>query len=104
MFRMEGKGEYTFPTQSRYEGEMEDGMFHGKGVMYFPNGGKYEGTWEKGICKQVPRFPFLLSCSFSEIPHVCEHMLLMTAATFSYFKLNPLLTTDVQMHTYTQLM
>lgn len=50
---MEGRGEYTLPTHSRYEGEMKDGMFHGKGVLYFPNGGKYEGTWENGKCKQV---------------------------------------------------
>ncbi|XP_060752351.1 MORN repeat-containing protein 5 isoform X1 [Tachysurus vachellii] len=50
--RMEGRGEYTLPTHTRYEGEMMDGMFHGKGVLYFVNGGKYDGIWEKGICKQ----------------------------------------------------
>lgn len=55
---MEGEGEYRFPTQTRYEGGMKDGMFHGKGVLYFPNGSKYEGSWEKGICKQVPTFLF----------------------------------------------
>ncbi|XP_046716323.1 MORN repeat-containing protein 5 isoform X2 [Silurus meridionalis] len=49
---MEGEGEYKLPTQTRYEGEMKDGMFHGKGVLHFPNGGKYEGIWENGICKQ----------------------------------------------------
>uniref|UniRef100_A0A3Q2WVG3 MORN repeat-containing protein 5 n=1 Tax=Haplochromis burtoni TaxID=8153 RepID=A0A3Q2WVG3_HAPBU len=51
-FRMEGEGEYTFPTNTRYVGEMKDGMFHGKGVLYFPNGSKYESTWENGIAKQ----------------------------------------------------
>lgn len=51
--RMEGEGEYKFPTETRYVGDMKDGMFHGKGVLYFPNGSKYEGTWEKGISKQV---------------------------------------------------
>ncbi|XP_056258788.1 MORN repeat-containing protein 5 isoform X1 [Seriola aureovittata] len=50
--RMEGKGEYTFPTETKYEGEMKDGMFHGKGVLHFPNGSKYEATWENGIAKQ----------------------------------------------------
>ncbi|XP_073770088.1 MORN repeat-containing protein 5 isoform X2 [Danio rerio] len=49
---MEGTGEYTIPTHTRYVGEMKDGMFHGKGVLHFPNGSKYEGTWEKGICKE----------------------------------------------------
>uniref|UniRef100_A0A9J8AZ37 MORN repeat-containing protein 5 n=1 Tax=Cyprinus carpio carpio TaxID=630221 RepID=A0A9J8AZ37_CYPCA len=50
--RMEGTGEYTLPTHTRYVGEMKDGVFHGKGVLHFPNGSKYEGTWEKGICKE----------------------------------------------------
>ena len=50
---MEGTGEYTFPTETTYVGEMKDGMFHGKGVMHFPNGSKYEATWEKGLAKQV---------------------------------------------------
>uniref|UniRef100_A0A8C1IME1 MORN repeat-containing protein 5 n=1 Tax=Cyprinus carpio TaxID=7962 RepID=A0A8C1IME1_CYPCA len=50
--RMEGTGEYTLPTHTRYIGEMKDGVFHGKGVLHFPNGSKYEGTWEKGICKE----------------------------------------------------
>lgn len=53
LYRMEGMGEYTIPTQTRYVGEMKDGMFHGKGVLHFPNGSKYEGVWEKGISKQV---------------------------------------------------
>lgn len=50
---MDGKGDYTFPTNSKYVGEMKDGMFHGKGVLHFPNGSKYEATWENGIAKQV---------------------------------------------------
>ncbi|XP_038590052.1 MORN repeat-containing protein 5 isoform X4 [Micropterus salmoides] len=50
--RMDGKGDYTFPTNSKYVGEMKDGMFHGKGVLHFPNGSKYEATWENGIAKQ----------------------------------------------------
>ncbi|XP_061763294.1 MORN repeat-containing protein 5 [Nerophis ophidion] len=46
---MEGEGEYTFPSQTKYVGEMKDGMFHGKGVLHFLNGSKYEATWENGI-------------------------------------------------------
>ena len=52
---MEGKGEYTFPTETRYEGEMKDGMFHGKGTLFFPNGSKYDATWENGIAIEVTR-------------------------------------------------
>ncbi|XP_062930255.1 MORN repeat-containing protein 5 isoform X2 [Mobula hypostoma] len=46
--RMEGYGEYTLPTETRYEGEMRDGMFHGHGTLYFPNGSKYVATWDSG--------------------------------------------------------
>ncbi|XP_037340579.2 MORN repeat-containing protein 5 isoform X2 [Pungitius pungitius] len=49
---MDGKGVYTFPTATKYEGEVKDGMFHGKGVLHFPNGSKYEATWENGKAKQ----------------------------------------------------
>ncbi|XP_072016006.1 MORN repeat-containing protein 5-like [Amphiura filiformis] len=50
--RMEGKGKYTFPTDTKYEGDMKDGQFHGKGTLFFPNGSKYEATWENGIAVQ----------------------------------------------------
>ncbi|XP_074067751.1 MORN repeat-containing protein 5 isoform X2 [Macrotis lagotis] len=46
--RMEGKALYILPTETKYEGEMKDGMFHGKGTLYFPNGSRYDATWEKG--------------------------------------------------------
>lgn len=65
-FRMEGRGEYTLPTHTRYEGEMKDGMFHGKGVLHFPNGGKYEGVWENGMCKQVRVCCFSISSSITQ--------------------------------------
>lgn len=55
--RLEGTGSYTLPTDTKYEGEMKDGMFHGKGTLYFPSGSKYEGTWEKGICVEVRLHP-----------------------------------------------
>lgn len=51
--RMEGRGEYTFPTGTRYVGETYNGMFHGHGVLHFPNGSKYEAEWENGIAQQV---------------------------------------------------
>lgn len=68
---MEGEGEYTFPTNTRYVGEMKDGMFHGKGVLYFPNGSKYESTWENGIAKQVNSF---VCVSIPSCQTVCSHM------------------------------
>lgn len=50
---MEGKGKYEFPTETKYEGDMKDGMFHGKGTLFFPNGSKYDATWENGIAVEV---------------------------------------------------
>ena len=50
---MEGTGAYTFPTKTRYEGEMLDGMFHGKGTLFFPNGSRYVATWKEGRAIEV---------------------------------------------------
>ena len=50
---MDGQGEYSFPTDTRYVGKTKDGMFHGRGVLHFPNGSKYDGIWENGRVKQV---------------------------------------------------
>ncbi|XP_013009028.2 MORN repeat-containing protein 5 isoform X1 [Cavia porcellus] len=47
--RMEGDAEYILPTETRYVGEMKDGMFHGKGTLYFPSGSRYDAIWEKGL-------------------------------------------------------
>ena len=44
---------YTFPTDTKYEGELLDGMFHGQGTLFFPNGSKFVGRWEKGIAVEV---------------------------------------------------
>ena len=52
-YRIEGKGVYTFPTNTRYEGEFNDGMFHGLGTLFFPNGSKYEALWENGLAVKV---------------------------------------------------
>ncbi|XP_024155197.1 MORN repeat-containing protein 5 isoform X3 [Oryzias melastigma] len=49
---MDGEGEYTFPTNTKYVGEMKDGMFHGEGMLLFPNGIKCESTWENGLSKE----------------------------------------------------
>lgn len=57
---MEGNGKYSFPTETRYEGEMLDGKFHGKGTLYFPNGSRYEATWEDGRALEVWHFLDLL--------------------------------------------
>jgi hypothetical protein len=53
---MEGKGNYSFPTMTQYEGQMKDGMFHGNGTLYFPNGSKYEAKWVEGIAVEVCHF------------------------------------------------
>ena len=50
---MEGTGQYCFPTQTRYEGKLRDGMFDEKGTLFFPNGSKYEADWENGIAIKV---------------------------------------------------
>ena len=50
---MEGQGKYNFPTETRYEGDLKDGMFHGKGTLFFPNGSKYEASWDNGIATEV---------------------------------------------------
>eukprot|EP00794_Sanderia_malayensis_P016296 gene16296-17931_t len=48
--RLEGKGEYSFPStiKTKYVGELKDGMFHGTGTLYFPDGSKYKGEWCDG--------------------------------------------------------
>ncbi|XP_040591603.1 MORN repeat-containing protein 5 isoform X2 [Mesocricetus auratus] len=47
--RMEGNAEYILPTDTRYVGEMKDGMFHGEGTLFFPSGSRFDATWEKGL-------------------------------------------------------
>ncbi|KAK2888384.1 hypothetical protein Q8A73_019832 [Channa argus] len=45
---MEGNGAYTFPTETKYVGEMKNGMFHGKGGLFtFADGLQYhEKGWD----------------------------------------------------------
>ncbi|KAM7316906.1 hypothetical protein ACRRTK_024637 [Alexandromys fortis] len=47
--RMEGDAEYILPTETRYVGDMKDGMFHGEGTLFFPSGSRFDATWEKGL-------------------------------------------------------
>lgn len=51
--RMEGEAEYLLPTETKYVGEMKDGMFHGQGTLYFPSGSRYDAIWEKGLAVKV---------------------------------------------------
>ena len=44
---MEGDAEYILPTETKYVGEMKDGMFHGQGTLYFPNGSRFDAVWEE---------------------------------------------------------
>lgn len=50
---MEGDAEYILPTETKYVGEMKDGMFHGQGTLYFPSGSRFDAIWEKGLVVKV---------------------------------------------------
>lgn len=52
-YRMEGNAEYVLPTDTRYVGDMKDGMFHGEGTLFFPSGSRFDATWEKGLAVKV---------------------------------------------------
>ena len=45
---MDGKGRFTFPNGTVYDGELIDGEFHGKGTLYFPGRGRYVAEWDHG--------------------------------------------------------
>eukprot|EP01002_Notosolenus_urceolatus_P014983 NODE_704_length_1847_cov_169.920467_g573_i0.p1 GENE.NODE_704_length_1847_cov_169.920467_g573_i0~~NODE_704_length_1847_cov_169.920467_g573_i0.p1 ORF type:complete len:579 (-),score=251.58 NODE_704_length_1847_cov_169.920467_g573_i0:111-1598(-) len=45
---MHGKGKYTYGADSYYDGEWQDDQKHGEGKMTFPGGDEYEGGWVKG--------------------------------------------------------
>ncbi|CAM5103590.1 unnamed protein product [Natator depressus] len=70
--RIEGKGRYTLPTETKYNGKMKDGMFHGKGTLYFPNRSKYEGIWDCGISKEG-KYTFADGLEFKDKKwHYCD--------------------------------
>jgi hypothetical protein len=41
----DGKGTFSFPDGSRYEGEFSGGQFQGPGAFFWPDGSRYTGTW-----------------------------------------------------------
>mmetsp|Transcript_13581 Transcript_13581/g.36357 ORF Transcript_13581/g.36357 Transcript_13581/m.36357 type:complete len:165 (-) Transcript_13581:162-656(-) len=47
--RIEGKGNFLFPSGTSYIGQFKDGEFHGEGMLIFPDCGKFTGTWEHGV-------------------------------------------------------
>ncbi|XP_030391438.1 MORN repeat-containing protein 5 isoform X1 [Gopherus evgoodei] len=70
--RIEGKGRYTLPTETKYNGTMKDGMFHGKGTLYFPNRSKYVGIWDCGISKEG-KYTFADGLEFKDKKwHYCD--------------------------------
>lgn len=44
-----GKGVYTFPDGSRYEGQFKDSLPNGQGASYLASGGRYEGQFRNGL-------------------------------------------------------
>ncbi|XP_050782813.1 MORN repeat-containing protein 5 isoform X2 [Gopherus flavomarginatus] len=69
---IEGKGRYTLPTETKYNGTMKDGMFHGKGTLYFPNRSKYVGIWDCGISKEG-KYTFADGLEFKDQKwHYCD--------------------------------
>ena len=43
-----GKGIFTYPDGSRYEGDFQSDMRHGKGTLTYPDGSQLEGQWIHG--------------------------------------------------------
>lgn len=42
---MHGKGRYSYPSGTYYDGEWNDDMMHGRGIYSFANGDLYDGEW-----------------------------------------------------------
>lgn len=68
-YRMEGSAEYILPTDTRYIGEMKDGMFHGEGTLFFPSGSRFDAIWKKGLVVKVT------SWGLKEVPRQKEALL-----------------------------
>lgn len=51
--RLEGRGKYTFPTGTVYDGELNDGQLHGTGTLYLTGGSKCDATWTRGIATNL---------------------------------------------------
>ena len=46
--RFDGQGIYTWPDGRRYEGEFRGGQRQGQGTHSWPNGARYQGGWQAG--------------------------------------------------------
>ena len=44
--KQHGRGVFTFPNGSKYDGEFKDHKMHGRGVLTFPDGKKYDGEFK----------------------------------------------------------
>ena len=44
-----GQGTHTTPKGNKYEGEWKDGFFNGQGTFTWSNGNKYLGGWKGGL-------------------------------------------------------
>jgi len=44
-----GKGEYSWPDGTRYEGDWKNGKMHGSGAYFSPSGNRYEGQFNDGM-------------------------------------------------------
>lgn len=53
---MEGDAEYILPTETKYVGEMKDGVSWPRNLLYFLNGSRFDAVWEKGLVVKVIRW------------------------------------------------
>lgn len=47
--QLTGRGKYTWPDGSQYEGDVQDGLRHGQGVFTAATKERYEGEWKNGL-------------------------------------------------------
>ncbi len=45
----QGKGTYSWPNGSRYDGEFLDGKLQGHGIFFWPDGSSYKGEWHEDL-------------------------------------------------------
>lgn len=59
-----GRGEFTFATGNRFEGEVQNGQPHGQGQYSFANGNVYDGEFEGGKPHGVGMYRFASGNSY----------------------------------------